>query len=114
MPNHHALGQPVPIIPAPAQFVNHGSKEEGSIRDASKIYWDVRPSSHLETLEFRVADVCMSIDEAVMVAGLSRARGELGYEPAIQLRAGLERTVEYFRRAELTDAAHQPFAAYER
>ena len=48
------------------------------------------------------------------LAGLSRARGELGYEPAIQLRAGLERTVEYFRRAELTDAAHQPFAAYER
>jgi carboxylate-amine ligase len=45
----------------------------GSITDASKIYWDVRPSSHFETLEFRVADVCMSVDEAVMMAGISRA-----------------------------------------
>ncbi len=45
----------------------------GMIEDASKIYWDVRPSSHFETLEFRVADVCMTVDEAVMIAGLSRA-----------------------------------------
>ena len=45
----------------------------GSIEDASKIYWDVRPSLHFDTLEFRVADVCQTIDEAVMVAGLCRA-----------------------------------------
>ena len=45
----------------------------GMIEDASKIYWDVRPSSHFETLEFRVADVCTTVDEAVMVAGLCRA-----------------------------------------
>ena len=45
----------------------------GMIADASKIYWDARPSSHAETLEFRVADVCPTIDEAVMVAGLCRA-----------------------------------------
>ena len=45
----------------------------GMISDASKIYWDARPSSHFKTLEFRVADVCPTIDEAVMVAGLCRA-----------------------------------------
>lgn len=45
----------------------------GLIEDASKIYWDVRPSMHFETLEFRVADVCSTIDEAVMIAGLCRA-----------------------------------------
>ena len=45
----------------------------GVIEDGSKIYWDVRPSSHVETIEFRVADVCMTIDEAVMIAGLCRA-----------------------------------------
>src|SRR5262249_24074101 len=45
----------------------------GVIEDASKIYWDVRPSSHVETIEFRVADVCLTIDEAVMIAGLCRA-----------------------------------------
>jgi carboxylate-amine ligase len=44
----------------------------GMISDASKIYWDARPSSHAETLEFRVADVCPTIDETVMVAGLCR------------------------------------------
>ncbi|MFD2571831.1 carboxylate-amine ligase [Spirosoma soli] len=45
----------------------------GSITDASKIYWDIRPSPHYETLEFRVTDVCLTVDEAVMVAGLVRA-----------------------------------------
>jgi carboxylate-amine ligase len=45
----------------------------GVISDGSKIYWDVRPSSHVETVEFRVADVCATIDEAVMVAGVCRA-----------------------------------------
>ena len=45
----------------------------GMVPDASKLYWDARPSSHGETLEFRVADVCPTVDEAVMVAGLCRA-----------------------------------------
>ena len=44
----------------------------GSIVDASRIYWDVRPSMHFDTLEFRVADVCQSVDEAVAIAGLCR------------------------------------------
>jgi carboxylate-amine ligase len=47
--------------------------DTGIIDDASYIYWDVRPSSHFETLEFRIADVCLTVDEAVMVAGLTRA-----------------------------------------
>ena len=45
----------------------------GMIADASNIYWDARPSAHAETLEFRMADVCSTIDEAVMIAGLCRA-----------------------------------------
>jgi carboxylate-amine ligase len=45
----------------------------GSISDATKIYWDVRPSARFETLEFRIADVCLTVDEAVMIAGLARA-----------------------------------------
>ncbi len=45
----------------------------GSIEDGTKIYWDVRPSARFETLEFRVADVCLTVDEAVMTAGLARA-----------------------------------------
>jgi carboxylate-amine ligase len=45
----------------------------GSIRDATKVYWDVRPSTRYPTLEFRIADACTSVDEALMVAGLCRA-----------------------------------------
>jgi gamma-glutamyl:cysteine ligase YbdK (ATP-grasp superfamily) len=45
----------------------------GAIEDASKIDWDVRRSTHVETREFRDADVCLTIDEAVMIAGLCRA-----------------------------------------
>jgi carboxylate-amine ligase len=45
----------------------------GSIEDGTKIYWDARPSARFETMEFRIADVCLTVDEAVMVAGLVRA-----------------------------------------
>ncbi|MGF7214731.1 carboxylate-amine ligase [Spirosoma lacussanchae] len=54
------------------QLVNELSST-GIIADASKIYWDVRPSSHYDTLEFRVTDVCLTVDEAVLIAGLARA-----------------------------------------
>lgn len=41
--------------------------------DPARIFWDVRPSPRFETLEFRLTDVCLTVDEAVMVAGLMRA-----------------------------------------
>ena len=44
-----------------------------TIPDATKLYWDVRPSEHYPTLEFRVADVCLTVDETVMLTGLVRA-----------------------------------------
>jgi carboxylate-amine ligase len=54
--------------------------ETGSITDGTKIYWDVRPSARFETLEYRVTDVCLTIDEAVMIAGLVRALTRTAYE----------------------------------
>lgn len=45
----------------------------GIIADGTTIYWDIRPSARFETLEFRIADVCATVDEAVMIAGLTRA-----------------------------------------
>jgi glutamate---cysteine ligase / carboxylate-amine ligase len=45
----------------------------GAITDASNVYWDIRPSCRYQTLEFRIADVCMTVDQAVMIAGLARA-----------------------------------------
>ena len=44
-----------------------------TMEDASRMYWDVRPSLRYPTLEFRVADVCLTVDEAVMLTGLVRA-----------------------------------------
>ncbi|MFD1146993.1 carboxylate-amine ligase [Saccharothrix hoggarensis] len=44
----------------------------GAARDQRSIYWDVRPSSHLPTVEVRVADVAATVDEAVLLAALVR------------------------------------------
>ncbi|MBW3613733.1 MAG: glutamate--cysteine ligase [Actinobacteria bacterium] len=45
----------------------------GGVDDASHLYWDVRPSHRFPTLEFRVADVCPSVDDAVLQAALARS-----------------------------------------
>jgi carboxylate-amine ligase len=45
----------------------------GSMADATRLYWDVRPSARFPTVEFRVCDVGLTIDDAVMDAGLIRA-----------------------------------------
>ncbi|MGY1742542.1 MULTISPECIES: carboxylate-amine ligase [unclassified Blastococcus] len=45
----------------------------GVVADASQVYWDVRPSAHLPTVEFRIADVCTSPEDAVLHAGLVRS-----------------------------------------
>jgi carboxylate-amine ligase len=45
----------------------------GSMVDATKLYWDVRPSARFPTLEFRICDVGLTVDDAVLLAGLSRS-----------------------------------------
>ncbi|MEO8449546.1 MAG: carboxylate-amine ligase [Gemmatimonadota bacterium] len=45
----------------------------GSIPNASKIWWDVRPSWNYPTLEFRICDVCTRVDEAVCIGALFQA-----------------------------------------
>ena len=47
--------------------------EAGGMEDASKIWWDVRPSCKYPTLEMRIADVCTRVDDAVTVAALYQA-----------------------------------------
>jgi len=47
--------------------------ETGSIPNASKIWWDLRPSWSYPTLEMRICDVCTRVDEAVCVAALFQA-----------------------------------------
>jgi carboxylate-amine ligase len=45
----------------------------GLIDDATTLYWDIRPSSRYPTLEFRAADVCTVVDDAVLYAALVRS-----------------------------------------
>jgi YbdK family carboxylate-amine ligase len=45
----------------------------GIIDDASTLYWDIRPSMRYPTLEFRAADVCTDVEDAVLHAGLVRS-----------------------------------------
>jgi glutamate---cysteine ligase / carboxylate-amine ligase len=42
----------------------------GIIEDASKIWWDLRPSAKFPTLEMRITDVCTRAEDAVCVAAL--------------------------------------------
>jgi carboxylate-amine ligase len=43
----------------------------GLIPDASKIWWDVRPSAKYPTLEMRITDVCTRVEDAVCIAALT-------------------------------------------
>ncbi|MBA3806162.1 MAG: carboxylate-amine ligase [Acidobacteria bacterium] len=85
-----------------------------SITDGTKIYWDVRPSARFKTIEFRVTDVCMTVDEAVMIAGLVRALAQTCYAQAVRdepvnharpelLRAAKWRAARYGLDADLID-----------
>jgi carboxylate-amine ligase len=45
----------------------------GAAIDAGMIYFHVRPSAQWPTVEFRITDVCLTVDEALLTAALSRA-----------------------------------------
>ncbi|WP_406864310.1 glutamate--cysteine ligase [Streptomyces sp. HUAS MG47] len=45
----------------------------GVISDPGMIYYDVRPSAHLQTLELRICDACPRVETVVLVAALFRA-----------------------------------------
>jgi carboxylate-amine ligase len=45
----------------------------GVISDAGMLYFDVRPSAHVPTIELRICDSCPSVDTVVLIAGLFRA-----------------------------------------
>lgn len=69
--------------------------DTGVLLDRGSIYWDIRPSSHVPTLEIRAADVPTLLDDTVFLAALVRAlvvvaltsikRGEPAPQPAPEL-----------------------------
>ena len=42
----------------------------GVMDNATKIWWDIRPSGRFPTLEMRITDVCPRIDDAIAIAAL--------------------------------------------
>ncbi len=47
--------------------------KSGVISDPGMVYFDVRPSAHLPTVELRICDACPDVDTVVLIAGLFRA-----------------------------------------
>ncbi|MGH8934430.1 MAG: acyl carrier protein [Egibacteraceae bacterium] len=71
----------------------------GVILDARQIYWDIRLGLQHDTLEFRIADVCPTIDEAVLQAGLCRALARTCLDEARSERRLPEARPELLRAA---------------
>jgi carboxylate-amine ligase len=47
-------------------------RDAGVIRDASYIWWAIRPSHKYRTLELRIPDACTTLEDAISVAALYR------------------------------------------
>ena len=70
----------LPRTGLPENFASYGEYRRavelmiaaGLIEDATKIWWDVRPSARFPTLEMRITDVCTRIDDAICCAALFR------------------------------------------
>jgi glutamate---cysteine ligase / carboxylate-amine ligase len=45
----------------------------GVITDPGMLYFDVRPSAHLPTVELRICDACPRLEDVILISGLFRA-----------------------------------------
>jgi glutamate---cysteine ligase / carboxylate-amine ligase len=59
----------------------------GVIEDATKIWWDIRPSARYPTLETRIMDVCTDVEDALCLAAMNVCLLRMLY----RLRAGNQR-----------------------
>ena len=62
--------------------------ETGCIEDATKIWWDIRPSARFSTLEQRVTDVCPRLQDVAAIAALYQSllaclHGLRGAQPVV-------------------------------
>ncbi len=55
-------------------YMNHVNAlvDLGIIEDATKIWWDLRPSWKFSTLEMRLTDICTNIEDAITIACVYR------------------------------------------
>ncbi len=69
----------LPRTGLPERFASFGEYQRhldvligaGLLEDATKIWWDIRPSARYPTIETRIFDVCSSIDDAISLAALT-------------------------------------------
>ena len=70
--------QNLPRTGVPEEFESWGEYERtvdilvnaGLIEDATKLWWDIRPSFRYPTLEMRVSDICTRLEDAMTIAAL--------------------------------------------
>ncbi|NEP15752.1 MAG: carboxylate-amine ligase [Leptolyngbya sp. SIO4C1] len=123
----------LPTAGPPPHFRNYGDYRElidqllatDITDDPTKIYWDIRLSERFPTVEFRIADVCATIDEAVMFAGIVRSLAQTCYQdfednkpyPQVRselLKAAMWQAARYGTGGELIDfASVQPVSAHQ-
>ena len=68
----------MPRTGLPEKFDSYGEYERhlqvmvkaGLIEDATKIWWDIRPSARFPTLEVRICDICTRMADGITVAAL--------------------------------------------
>lgn len=83
-----------------------GLVQMGIIQDTTTLYWDIRLSDAFPTLEFRITDVCMTIDEAVMLAGLVKALVRTCYEATLASKPYTPVKSEFLKAAHWTAARY--------
>jgi carboxylate-amine ligase len=66
---------PVPSLESAAEYdrMVQDLIRTGVITDPGMIYFDVRPSAHLPTVELRLCDACPRVEDVALLAGLFRA-----------------------------------------
>jgi glutamate---cysteine ligase / carboxylate-amine ligase len=62
----------------------------GRIEDASKIWWDLRPSAKFPTLEMRITDVCTRLDDGIAIAA--------AFQATVAMLIGLKRRNQRWRQ----------------
>ena len=73
-----AVFDELPRVGLPESFDSWGEYQRhldimikaGLIEDASKLWWDVRPSARFPTLEMRIPDVCTRADDGIAIAAI--------------------------------------------
>jgi carboxylate-amine ligase len=93
-----AVFDELPRTGLPASFDSWGEYQRhlaimvhaGLIEDATKLWWDVRPSVRFPTLEVRIADVCTRYEDGITVAAV--------YLCLLRMLYRLKRTNQRWRR----------------